>query len=344
MRIIGGIYGGRKLTEFENIGVRPTSDMVRESLFNILRDRITNARFLDLFCGTGAVGIEAISRGAEHVFFNDNSKKSLDCLQKNLKNLKIDGGYSVSLMDGLSFLENTTEKFDVIYIDPPYDSGLGEKAVILAEKCLNAGGVIVYESDSAIKFDFDKLCLKDTRKYGRNVLYFFEKKQKACVFAGTFDPVTRGHESIVYECLNRFQEVIVTLGVNENKTPYFSETERMEFLRLTFTKNSKITIINFSEHKEDYNEILKEKGVNVFVRGIRNDFDAVYENSRISVNKKLYPNISTMFIKADKKFKNVSSSLVKECIEKGKDVTRLVPEACAESIKKAISIRTAQKK
>jgi 16S rRNA (guanine966-N2)-methyltransferase len=78
--------------------------MVRESLFNILRDRIDGARFLDLFCGTGAVGIEALSRGASHVTFNDNNSKSLNCLNKNLTSLKISDGYSVSIRDGLAFL------------------------------------------------------------------------------------------------------------------------------------------------------------------------------------------------------------------------------------------------
>ena len=104
MRIIGGIHGGRILTEFDNIGVRPTSDMVRESLFNILRDRIEDATVLDLFCGTGAVGIEALSRGASHVTFNDNNSKSLECLNKNLISLKIIDGFSVSIRDGLAFL------------------------------------------------------------------------------------------------------------------------------------------------------------------------------------------------------------------------------------------------
>ena len=135
MRIIGGIHGGRILTEFENIGVRPTSDMVRESLFNILRDRVENAKFLDLFCGTGAIGIEALSRGATHVTFNDNNSKSLACLNKNLASLKIADGFSVSLRDGLAFLQSTTEKFDVIYLDPPYDTDLGENALNYAINC-----------------------------------------------------------------------------------------------------------------------------------------------------------------------------------------------------------------
>ena len=88
MRIVGGIYKGRVLCPFEKIGVRPTSDMARESLFNILQTRILGAKFLDLFAGTGAVGIEALSRGAKEVTLNDFGKESVALIKKNLEILQ----------------------------------------------------------------------------------------------------------------------------------------------------------------------------------------------------------------------------------------------------------------
>lgn len=339
MRVIGGTFGGRKLTEFENIGVRPTSDMTRESLFNILRDRIEGARVLDLFCGTGAVGIEAISRGASYVVFNDNRKQSLDCLNKNLSSLNIKSGYSVSLRDGLSYLQSVSEKFDIVYLDPPYSGDLGERAIALAEQCLTENGIIVYETDKIKEFKFSELSNFDTRKYGRNVLYFFERKKTACVFAGTFDPITKGHEDIINQCADKFKKVVVTLGSNEEKTPYFTQAERMEFLKLTLSGRSETVIVNYSDVKDNYAEFLKENGVTEFVRGIRNFGDEVYERASIELNKKLYPSIQTVFYKADKKHKKISSSLVREYIAQGKDVSEFVPENCKDAVKKAIAKR-----
>lgn len=339
MRIIGGTYGGRILTEFENIGVRPTSDMVRESLFNILRDRIDGARFLDLFCGTGAVGIEALSRGASHVTFNDNNSKSLNCLNKNLTSLKISDGYSVSIRDGLAFLQSTTEKFDIIYLDPPYATDLGESALNYAINCLTENGVIVYETDKITEFNVDGLFNFDTRKYGRNVLYFFERKKSACVFAGTFDPITKGHQNLIDRCVKEYQKVVLTLGSNDEKTPYFTKEERLEFVKLVYGNNKNIVIADYLELKDSYAEFLTSHGVKYFVRGIRNDLDAVYENASINTNKKLYPFVETVFIKADKKYKKISSTTVREFIEQGKNITPFIPEQCKDAISDAISKR-----
>lgn len=339
MRIIGGIYGGRILTEFENIGVRPTSDMVRESLFNILRDRIKDAKVLDLFCGTGAIGIEALSRGAKHVTFNDNNAKSLDCLNKNLASLNITDGYSVSLRDGLAFLQSTTEKFDIIYLDPPYDGDLGETALIYAINCLNKNGVIVYETDKLKEYNLNGLFNFDTRKYGRNILYFFEAKKPACVFAGTFDPITKGHENLINRCLNEYEKVVLTLGANEGKTPFFDKEQRLAFLKLVYGDNKNVVIADYLELKDTYAEFLSKQGVKFFVRGIRNELDAVYENSNIGKNKRLYPDIETVFIKADKKYKKISSSTVREYIEQGKNIAPFIPEKCKDAVIDAITKR-----
>ena len=339
MRIIGGIYGGRILTEFENIGVRPTSDMVRESLFNILRDRIEGAKFLDLFCGTGAVGIEALSRGANHVTFNDNNSKSLDCLNKNLASLKITDGFSVSLRDGLAFLQSTSEKFDIIYLDPPYSSELGETALGYAVNCLTDNGVIIYETDKIKEFNLEGLFNFDTRKYGRNALYFFQRKKSACVFAGTFDPITKGHERLVNRCLNEYQKVVLTLGSNDVKTPYFTKEERLDFIKLIYGGNKNVVIADYLELKDRYSEFLTEQGVKYFVRGIRNDIDAVYENANVNKNKQLYPDIQTVFIKADKKYKKISSTTVREFIEQGKNITPFIPDKCKDAVINAINKR-----
>ena len=120
MRIVGGNYRSRKLAEFKGDAIRPTADSVRESLFNILRNRVEGCDFLDLYCGTGAVGLEALSRGANSVTFNDLSRESLAVLKKNLEILKINGGVTVKNSDAATFLAGMKDvpeerKFDNIY-------------------------------------------------------------------------------------------------------------------------------------------------------------------------------------------------------------------------------------
>ena len=116
MRIVGGKYGGRVLSGFEGKDIRPTSDKARESLFNILRDRIYGSNFLDLFCGTGAIGIEAISHGAKTVTFNDIERKSLAVLKSNLEKLKVTEDYKITNFDALSFLMRVQPIYDIIYM------------------------------------------------------------------------------------------------------------------------------------------------------------------------------------------------------------------------------------
>lgn len=186
MRVIGGIYRGRVLSEFEKIGVRPTSDMARESLFNILQFKIAGKRFLDLFCGSGAVGIEALSRGAGYVCFNDFSKESLNLTKKNLEKLGVlnDDSVNVSMGDGVELArryQNATEeqRFDFVYIDPPYDSDLIERVLEKVENLLKENGVAIFEGEKPLQnqtVEKNRLKISDTRKYGRAVLTFVIKE------------------------------------------------------------------------------------------------------------------------------------------------------------------------
>lgn len=175
MRIVGGKYKGRVLVGFDGNKIRPTSDMARESLFNILQNIIYGADFLDLFCGTGAMGIEAISRGAHSVTFNDADKNSLAVLKKNLEKLKVDENYEVKYNDALSLLKRAEKKYDIIYIDPPYKTDLGEQALNLASLSLKDNGIAILESDTPFNGTVEGLAVYDERKYGRVRLTFFRK-------------------------------------------------------------------------------------------------------------------------------------------------------------------------
>ncbi len=175
MRIVGGKYKGRTLLEFKGTKIRPTSDMVRESLFNILQFKISGSNFLDLFCGTGAMGIEALSRGASGVTFNDASKKSLDLLKKNLEKLKVNDDYRIYNYDAVTLLKTATDKFDIVYIDPPYKTDLGIEALSVVSNVLSDDGIVVFEDEKPFESEVDGLSIYDKRKYGRVHLTFFKK-------------------------------------------------------------------------------------------------------------------------------------------------------------------------
>ncbi len=179
MRIVSGKYGGRNLVPFSGEKIRPTPDMVRESLFNILRDKIYGASFLDLFCGTGAVGIEALSRGAEKVCFNDIDRDSIAVLKKNLEKLKVSESVKIFNKDAITLLESAKEEFDFIYADPPYKSGLGIKALPYAAHALKKGGTLIYENETPFSDEVPKnLKIKDERKYGRVYITFFIREEE----------------------------------------------------------------------------------------------------------------------------------------------------------------------
>lgn len=180
MRIIGGKYRSRVLTEFEGEEVRPTSDRAREALFNILAFRIYGKRVLDLFSGSGALGLEALSRGAAEVTFNDCSKDSIAILKKNLNTLKVPvNGEEVKVynMDYLACLDSVQGQFDIIFIDPPYrfDYGMKALAKIARKGLLSPKGVAVYEHDCPFEGEIVELEQYDERKYGKAYLTFFKR-------------------------------------------------------------------------------------------------------------------------------------------------------------------------
>ena len=147
MRVITGSARGRKLREPAGDSIRPTTDMVKESVFNILQFDIEGRKVLDLFAGTGQIGIEALSRGAATVTFVDSSVDAVKLVKENLAITGLSGKATVLRADALQFLK-TCGKFDIIYIDPPYKTGLAEDALHLINQfdILKDNGIIVCEN------------------------------------------------------------------------------------------------------------------------------------------------------------------------------------------------------
>ena len=177
MRVISGKFRGLNLAEFQGDDIRPTADRVKESLFNILAPRISGATVLDLFCGSGSLGIECLSRGAAHAAFNDVAASSVDLLNKNLAKLKGENSYSVTKFDYATYLKSCSAPFDIIFIDPPYryDYGIIALQLIAERGLLNDGGVAIYERDRSFVGEIAGLEMYDERKYGKTYLTFFKR-------------------------------------------------------------------------------------------------------------------------------------------------------------------------
>lgn len=146
MRVITGSARGRKLITLDGDDVRPTTDKVKESLFNIIQFDVEGASFLDLFAGSGQIGIEAISRGARQVVFVDKSKKSIDVIRQNLKTTKFEKFAVVINSDSLSFLAGRMEKYDIAFLDPPYSKGILQSALEKLPAVMNENAIIICES------------------------------------------------------------------------------------------------------------------------------------------------------------------------------------------------------
>lgn len=181
MRIIAGSAKGRTLKTIKGLETRPTLDRVREAVFNTLREKVIGAKMLDLFAGSGAIGIEALSRGATHCYFNDQNKKACQIIKENLRKCNFMERSRVFAMDGLKLIfylqEQDRVKFDVIYLDPPYLSGdyatylqKLEESGLLAENC-----IIIAESRKTLTLadEYQRLRLLKRRDYGDTAIWYY---------------------------------------------------------------------------------------------------------------------------------------------------------------------------
>ncbi len=194
MRIIAGSAKGRKILSPQNEGrnpekgelraTRPTLDRIKESMFNIISHKIYNARVLDLFAGTGSLGLEAASRGAKQVVFLEKFKETYDILIENIKILGFTDKSQSYCRESFSFIKSLgqeSQKFDIIFVDPPYLNNMVEKAIILIAEAdlLSGDGVIVskYDKDEPVYTpDEGKYELVDVRKYGNTLLGFYQMR------------------------------------------------------------------------------------------------------------------------------------------------------------------------
>jgi 16S rRNA (guanine(966)-N(2))-methyltransferase RsmD len=177
MRVISGSRRGKKLKGFEGDEIRPTTDRVKESIFNIISQYVPSAAVLDLFGGTGALSCEALSRGAENAVIVDASDESLAVIRENIKMLEFGDVCDIVKSDAVSYLERTDKRFDIIFLDPPYNKGFIEPVLDAISKrgILAEDGVIMLESDSTDMHEsVDGLVIDRQRKYGRTYITIYK--------------------------------------------------------------------------------------------------------------------------------------------------------------------------
>lgn len=182
MRIISGNARGTKLYTLEGNNTRPTLDRVKEALFNKINFQLEEAIVLDLFAGSGALGLEALSRGAKIAYFGENSHQAAKVIEKNIYKTKMQDKAKLIIKDYKKILEEVKQiKFDIIFLDPPYETNYDIEAIelVLKDNLLKDNGFIVLETDSNEKENKIKtlnIKIDDARKYGRVKLLFLSRK------------------------------------------------------------------------------------------------------------------------------------------------------------------------
>lgn len=182
MRIIAGKFKGKVLSSFDINSTRPTSDMVREALFNILYS-VQDKSFLDLFSGTGAVALEAISRGAKKAVLVDCNKTAINLITKNVKNCNAQNAQILFLdyMKALQKLEKENEFFDVIFIDPPYASDFAENSLeyLKTSNLISEESIVIWEHDKTkLEIKIEGFEIVNQKRYGSKYLTILKLMNK----------------------------------------------------------------------------------------------------------------------------------------------------------------------
>lgn len=177
VRVISGMARGLKLASLEGLETRPTLDRVKEALFSMLFDKCTDAVVLDLFAGSGALGIEALSRYAAKCIFVDLNPKAVEVIRSNLKKTPFSDKAKAILSDSIEFLKKTEEKFDLVFLDPPYKAGLYDEAlkIISERQLLNKGALVVAECDITHELNATGFEILKDKTYGKVRLYVLKE-------------------------------------------------------------------------------------------------------------------------------------------------------------------------
>lgn len=179
MRVITGKARGRRLETLSGDDVRPTTDTVKEAVFSIIQFSIEGRSFLDVFAGSGQMGIEALSRGAKKAVFVDKSRRSLEIIRKNIKTCGFEDDAEIIASDSLSYLSSVQEKFDLVFLDPPYHTGLLQAALEKVPPIMKTTGYIICEhpKEETLPAFLGEFQMKKSYCYGKIMITVYEHKE-----------------------------------------------------------------------------------------------------------------------------------------------------------------------
>jgi len=335
MRIIAGSARGVRLGPVPN-GVRPTSDRVREAIFNTLGQFFDGGKVLDLYAGSGALGIEALSRGCEKVVFVEKNKRAARVIQENLQRVGLAEKGEVlrgDVTEVLGQFVSEQHKFHLIFADPPYKIlpreiwGILERLTAL----LAPDGRVVLESGDP-RAETIKNLKGVSRRYGGTVVTFFERSEytmRIAICPGSFDPITTGHMDIIGRAAGIYDHVIVAVGANLRKKPRLSAEDRARLIEKVAAGFENVSVEVMEGLLTDF---ARERGARVVVKGLRavSDFESEFEQAQL--NRTLYPEFETVFIMAAAEHSFLSSSAIREIAGYGGDVRGLVPEEILDTV------------
>ncbi|MDN5697762.1 MAG: pantetheine-phosphate adenylyltransferase [Rubrobacter sp.] len=348
MRIIAGSARGVRLAEVPS-GVRPTGDRVRESVFNSLGQFFDGGSVLDLYAGTGALGIEALSRGCERAVFVERDRRAVKTIRENLRRAGFEERAEVVRGDVTEALERRAAgmyngEFRLIFADPPYRIAPDDMEGVLEYlgSVLEPGGRAVIESgaDSGVTPPSGAGIEKGvSRRYGDTAVTIFERVEPtitAAVCPGSFDPITVGHLDVIRRASRVFDHLVVAVGSNLVKNPRLDAYERA---RLVEQVTSDIPNVSVKVMDGLLVEFAREQGAKVIVKGLRavSDFDSEFEQAQL--NRTLNPEVETMFIMSSAEHSFLSSSAVREISGFGGDVSGFVPEAILDTVREVYEVR-----
>ncbi len=175
MRVITGTARGRKLITLEGEDVRPTGDKAKEGMFSAIQFEIEGRRVLDLFAGSGQLGIEALSRGAKSATFVDKNKKALEVVRENLKNTGLSSSATLFNTDSFTFVKTSRETFNIAFLDPPYAKGILQQLLPLTEELIVPGGVIICEHPYGEEMpeELERMKLFKVYKHGKTAVSIY---------------------------------------------------------------------------------------------------------------------------------------------------------------------------
>jgi pantetheine-phosphate adenylyltransferase/16S rRNA (guanine(966)-N(2))-methyltransferase RsmD len=339
LRIIAGSARGARLVSVPS-GVRPTSDRVREAVFNSLGQFFDGGEVLDLYAGTGTLGIEALSRGYDRATFIEKNGRATRAIRENLARARLSDRGVVLRGDVAEMLDRLVleeRKFHLIFADPPYRMPPREIGSVLLERLtalLTSNGRLVVESGDPPPTRTTESLKGATRRYGDTLITFLERSKhtmKLAICPGSFDPITVGHLDIIRRTASIYDHVVVAVGKNIKKGPRLTAEERARLIEKVTgpLENVSVEIIDGL-----LVEFAREREARVVVKGLRAGSDFESEFQQAQLNRTLYPEFETVYIMAAAEHSFLSSSAVREIASYGGSVRGLVPEEIQDIVQR----------